>query len=330
MSNEIWIDRIFEPKGESTVMDLDGEDVIEERAFFEHPRYEDLGPISRGTFGDVRRVRDMQRGRSLAMKIMRRYIARESGPRARFAVEIEIMASLRHPGIVTIEDHGEFEDGRLWFTMPEIRGRTFSEVLDDLHAPNAGNVFQSIFFRQTLRSFAHFCLVADFAHENGIVHRDLKPKNMMIADDGATFVIDWGVAKRMTAALPAGLLNTASFTEPGEVLGTPAYMPPEQVFGDIAMQSPASDVYSLGAVLYHLLTGRPPYRGTRAAVIARIKRGAPLRIADVVETNHVPPKELVALCEAAMQLVPARRIPRALDIARGVLDWIDSFKSIDS
>ncbi len=326
MSSEIWKDRRFEPTDECTAIDLEVDEVIEERAFFEHPRYEDLGPISRGAFGDVRRVRDMQSARSLAMKIMRRCIARESRLRARFELEIEIMTYLRHRGIWAVEDHGELDDGRLWFTMPEICGRTFAEVLDALYASNARDVFQSLPFRQTLRSFAYLCLVADFAHENGIVHRDLKPKNMMIADDGATFVIDWGVAKRM----PAGSLNAVSFTEPGEVLGTPAYMSPEQAFGDVSVQSPASDVYSLGAVLYHLLTGRPPYQGNRAAVIARIKRGAPPLISDVVEPDRIPPSELVALCEAAMRRAPAQRIPRALDIAGVVLDWLDSFKSADS
>ena len=319
---------IFNSTSGSTVIDVAGEEFAAEHAFFEHPRYLDLGPISRGAFGDVRRVQDTRSSRPLAMKVMRRCIARESRPCARFATEIEIMTSLQHPGVLPAHDNGEFDDGRLWFTMPEVRGRTLAVVLDELNSLEAHHGFRSPSFRQALGSLAQICQIVAFAHEQGIVHRDVKPKNTMVADGGEMFVIDWGVAKRLMSNSHAGSPNAKStirqaFTEPGEVLGTPAYMPPEQASGDISLQSSASDVYSLGAVLYHLLAGLPPYEGTRAAVLARIKRGAPLPISARVGAEKAPPKELVALCESAMQRAPAKRITGALRIAQGILEWLD-------
>ncbi len=317
----------------STVNDAVDEQVISEHTFFTHPRYVDLGPISRGAFGDVRRVIDTRSDCPLAMKIMRRSITSAAYCNERFMVEVEIMRSLTHPGILPVHHRGEFDDGRLWFTMPEVRGCTFAVVLDELHACEVYDVFRSSSFRHALASFAQFCEIVDFAHGHGIVHRDLKPKNMMIAEEGGTFVIDWGVAKRLTSephfASPNGKSKPPrARTEPGEVLGTPAYMPPEQAFGHISLQSPASDIYSLGAVLYHLLAGQPPYRGTRPAVLAQIKRGAPHPISDVFRGDRNPPKELVGLCEAAMQRLPDKRISRALGIAQAIGDWLD--KSGDS
>lgn len=308
----------------STLIDIVCEDPLPEKAFFEHPHYLDLGPISRGAFGDVRRVRDTRSSRPLAMKVMRRCIARESRSYARFATEIEIMTSLQHPGILRVHGNGEFDDGRLWFIMPEVRGRTFAVMLDELNRLETHDLCRSLSFRHALRSLLQFCQIVAFAHEEGFLHRDLKPKNMMVADTDETFVIDWGVAKRLHLPLPTGsLAQRTRFTEQGEVLGTPAYMPPEQAFGDVSKQSPASDVYSLGAVLYHLLTGKPPYRGTQAAVIAQIKRAAPPPISAVVDAHRSPPKELVALCEAAMERAPVKRIAGTLRIAEGIGEWLD-------
>ncbi|HRI65880.1 MAG TPA: serine/threonine-protein kinase [Polyangium sp.] len=319
----------------STVNDAVDEQVISERAFFTHPRYVDLGPISRGAFGDVRRVLDTRWDRPLAMKIMRRCITSAEYCNKRFMVEVEIMRSLTHPGILPVHHSGEFDDGRLWFTMPEVRGCTFAVVLDELHARDVYDVFRSSSFRHALTSFAQFCEIVDFAHGHGVVHRDLKPKNMMIAVEGETFVIDWGIAKQLTSEPHLAATNGKSKarqarTEPGEVLGTPAYMPPEQAFGNIPLQSSASDVYSLGAVLYHLLAGQPPYRGTRPAVLAQIKRGAPHPIADVFRGDRNPPKELVGLCEAAMLRLPDKRISRARAIAQAIRDWLDKSADFNS
>lgn len=319
----------------STLLDDVREEPAPERAFFEHSRYLDLGPIARGAFGDVRRVRDARSSRVVAMKVMRRCIAQESRAYARFVTEIEIMTSLRHPGVLPVHDHGKFDDGRPWFTMPEVRGRTFSVVLDELHALDPHDVLRSSLFRYAIESLARCCQIVAFAHDQRIVHRDLKPQNMMVADDGETFVIDWGIAKQLTSSPHLASTNGNSQkqrarTATGEVLGTPSYMPPEQALGNISLQSPASDVYSLGALLYHLLTGQPPYRGTRPAVIAQIKRGPAPPISAIVGTNRALPQELVVLCETAMQRQVAMRISGARRMAQGLLEWLHRPSSADS
>jgi eukaryotic-like serine/threonine-protein kinase len=312
----------------STQSEANSEKFVPERSFFDHSNYVDLGLIAQGAFGHVRRVRDIRSSDTWAMKIMRRCLTPESQSYTRFITEIEIMTSLRHPGILFIHDHGEFDDGRHWFTMPEIRGRTFANTLDELHTGDPHDVFQSPLFYRILKSFAQFCQITAFAHEQKIVHRDLKPKNMMIADDGASFVIDWGLAKQLTPEIPLHSTNGATKiprarTEQGEVLGTPAYMPPEQAFGDISLQSTAADVYSLGAVLYHLLAGQPPYRGTRPAVIAQIKRGPPQPLSTFVEKKRFLPENFVSLCEAAMQRKPETRIAGAKQIADNIREWLE-------
>lgn len=295
----------------------------------------DLAPIARGGVGDVRRVYDTEFSRIMAMKITRRSIIPEFRTHARFENEIEIMASLRHPGILPSYDHGEFEDGRLGFTMPEIQGRTLADVLDELHSIDGRIRYQSSVFRRALESFAQICEIIAFAHKQGVVHRDLKPKNMMVAEDGQCFVIDWGIAKRIDPTAPHGPTNMNSrgrraLTETGDVLGTPAYMPPEQARGDISLQSSASDVYSLGAVLYFLLAGEPPYRGTRPAVLVQIKRGPPRPISMVTDANSVPPRELVELCEAAMHRDTAKRISGAGQIVQEIRSWLEGFSSTHS
>lgn len=313
----------------STVNEAGDESSARGAVFFEHPRYVDLGPISSGACGDVRQVRDTHLSCTLAMKVTRRCIDPESPTYARFMTEIDIMTSLRHPGILPALDSGGFADGRLWLTMPEVRGRTYAVLLDEFHNGIMHGDFRSHSLRHALEAFARLCDIVAYSHERGIVHRDLKPKNMMVADGGETFVIDWGVAKRPRSISPAGLPNDTlqkrqAYTEPGEVLGTPAYMPPEQAVGDIFLQSPASDVYALGAILYHLLAGKPPYQGTRAAVMIRIKRGPPPPISVVVGPNRNPPAELVALSEAAMERSVSKRQIGARQIAQTIQQWLDS------
>lgn len=304
-----------------------------QRAFFEHPRYSDMGPISRGGCGDVRRVLDKQSSHALAMKITRRCIDRASRTYTRFMTEIDIMTSLQHPGILPSFDHGEFDDGRLWLTMPEVHGQTLAQVLDELYMSDPGNRFRSRAFQRVLQALAQACSIVAAAHAQGFMHRDLKPKNIMVADDGETFVIDWGVAKRLTSTHEAAISKAElearnAFTEQGEVLGTPAYMPPEQAFGNISAQSPACDVYSLGAILYHVLTGKPPYKGTGIAVLAQIRRAAPCSIESAgLSVEAAPPRQLVALCGAAMERDPSKRIGGAHQMAAEMRSWVNRMES---
>ncbi|APR75849.1 serine/threonine protein kinase [Minicystis rosea] len=242
-------------------------------------RYQDLRSLGRGGFGEVRRVYDRELSRVVALKLLRPHVRDAPRQRARFLAEIKLAAGLNHPGIIAILDHGELSDGQLWFTMPEVRGRTLRAVIDEAFAPGDG-VETPVRRRRLLDVFARVCEAVAYAHSRGVIHRDLKPENVMIGDFGRVMVMDWGLARRVGQIDPLAdeggpepwfeqaTPSEGGLTQLGEILGTPAYMPPEQARGDVARHGPSTDVYALGAILHHALTGRKPARGPDAAALA--------------------------------------------------------------
>jgi serine/threonine-protein kinase len=297
-------------------------------------RYRDLGRLASGSFGEVRRVLDTALERAVAMKILHADYVDRAHTVARFLAEAKLTAGLTHPGIVAVHDWGRLEDGRLWFTMREVRGHTFGEVLDELHAGPPGEGFRETrsgwTFRRIVDVFARICQAVAYAHRRGIVHRDLKPDNIMVGELGDALVMDWGLGRRVAEpdaddpspipTLPSS--DAAQLTQHGDVLGTPAYMPPEQALGQRELHGPQSDVYALGAILYHLLAGRPPYRGEISLVVAQVGTGPPPPVAEVAAPRRLP-EELVAICERAMQREIAERYPDAEGLADDVVAWLD-------
>jgi serine/threonine-protein kinase len=297
------------------------------------PRYEDLGRIARGASGDVRRVRDLLLGRVLAMKVLRWEHVNVPHMRARFMAEVELTARLQHPGIIPVHERGEFEDGRPWFTMQEVRGRTFDAAIAEVHGaagpPGPGTTLAGFTFRRAVDAFARLAQAVAYAHGEEIIHRDLKPVNMMVGEQGEAFVMDWGLARRTADPPPVAPsheeepIEGEGLTRHGEVLGTPNYMPPEQARGERALHGKPSDVYALGAILYHLLAGHPPYQGSSLAVWRQVLAGPPIPVIEAARGGPPPPSELVAICERAMQREPRARYADAGALAREVLDWID-------
>ncbi len=301
------------------------------------PRYEDLGRIAGGASGDVRRIRDTRFGRVLAMKVLRWEFVESVSMRARFFAEAQLTAELQHPGIVAVHDRGELADGRLWFTMKEVRGRTLGEVVAEVHAASSPEGFREApsgwTFRRLVDAFARIGQAVGYAHSRGIVHRDLKPENLMVGEFGEVLVMDWGLARRIAdrdpevgeAAVEDHLPPMGTHvTRHGDVLGTPAYMPPEQARGQRDLHGPESDVYALGAILYHLLAGRPPYQGgTSLAVWRQVLAGAPLPVAEAARSGPPVPAELCVICDRAMRREISERYPSAESLAREVLIWLD-------
>jgi serine/threonine-protein kinase len=204
--------------------------------------YELLEELGRGGMGVVYRAVPGNSGDEVALKMMLQDRHVSPGNLARFRAEARAVQGLEHPNIIRITDIGDC-DGRAYFCMELIEGETLADRLARGPMPP----------RQTARILLHVARAIAFAHENGVLHRDIKPSNILLRDeDNKPFVCDFGLAREIDAV--------ESLTRTGAILGTPAYMAPEQAAGRRGEVGPVSDVYSLGALLYHMLTGRPPFQ----------------------------------------------------------------------
>ncbi len=294
-------------------------------------RYEDLRLLGSGSFGEVRRVRDRKLDRIVAMKILLPGADPSGKVRARFLAEVKLTADLQHPGIVAIHDFGELANGRLWYTMLEVRGRTLRAILDESFGPSGDGPRWSR--RRLLDVFARVCETMGYAHSRGVIHRDLKPENIMIGEFGQVMVMDWGLARRVhdieavdekehPARPEARSASEDSFlTRHGDVLGTPAYMSPEQARGEVHRHGPAADVYALGAILFHLLAGKPPFAELGPLASRRMLSAEPPRLSEARGVDV--PHDLVALCERAMAREPEDRHADAARFAVEITAFLD-------
>ncbi len=246
-------------------------------------RFRVLRPHARGGLGAVFVALDWELHREVALKQILDQHADDPTSRQRFLLEAEVTGGLEHPGIVPVYGLGTYCDGRPYYAMRLIRGDSFKEAIERFHADaklrkNPGEC--SLEVRRLLRRFTDVCNAIDYAHSRGVLHRDIKPRNIVVGKHGETLVVDWGLAKAIGKAdpgsgerplRPASASGSAE-TLPGSALGTPAYMSPEQAEGDLERLGPRSDVYSLGATLYCLLIGRPPFAGDAVDVIPRVRR----------------------------------------------------------
>jgi len=291
-------------------------------------RYQDQGLLGSGGMGEVRRVHDVELGRTVALKLLRSELVTDPRIRERFLAEAQSTAQLQHPGIVAVHDVGLLPDGRLYYTMEEVRGRTLRQAARGVHMVSsvAGDWSQSTSGWSMPRltdAFLRVCEAMAYAHGRGVVHRDLKPSNVMVGEHGVVLVLDWGlsrIADEEGAPSTARTRSTALATEHGAIAGTPAFMAPEQARGDQDLVGPWSDVYSLGATLYALLTDGPPYGGDEPdLVIAAVLAGPPPPV-ESQTALHIP-SELATICERAMARDPADRYPTAGELARHVRRW---------
>lgn len=257
--------------------------------------YELLGELGRGGMGVVYRARQTSLDRVVALKLMHRGLSADGGHAARFLREARVAASLRHPGIVAIYDLGRL-DGVPFFTMELVDGSSLEGLLADGPVAPARAAELVMIVAQ---SVAH-------AHESGVVHRDLKPSNVLLDLDGRPKLADFGLAKDLSAHAPRGA------TQPGFLIGTPAHMAPEQAAGDTSGQ-PAVDIYGLGALLYHLLTGCVPHTATTLdAIVRQIIEETPLAPGVLVADLPAPIEAIVMRCLAKR---PADRYASAREVA---------------
>lgn len=241
--------------------------------------------IGRGGMGVVYRAQQISLNRIVAVKMIRENRPATPENRARFFSEAEANARLDHPGIVPVFEVSEFE-GHPFFSMQLIRGETLAERL------NRGPLPQ----RESARIMVDICRAIGFAHRQGVLHRDIKPSNVLIDEQGQVRVTDFGLAKFSDSA--------DSLTKTGAVLGTPSYMSPEQAAGRSNMVGDRSDIYSLGAVLYHLLTGRPPFIAD-----------SPMQLAiQILEHDPPPPRLLEPGIDRDLEMIVQRTIQKPQDL----------------
>jgi eukaryotic-like serine/threonine-protein kinase len=297
-------------------------------------RFRILRPHARGGLGEVFVAYDSELNREVALKEIQADHAHNTDSRSRFLLEAEVTGGLEHPNIVPVYGLGTYADGRPFYAMRFIKGDSLKEAIERFYAadqaPGRDPGERSLALRKLLGRLIDVCNAMAYAHSRGVLHRDLKPGNIMLGKYGETLVVDWGLAKpgdRPDAATgdgePALRPSSASGVLPtlaGTAIGTPAFMSPEQARGDLDRIGPASDVYSLGATLYTLLTGQAPFeKGAIPDVLRQIERGEfpPPR-----SVRPDVPRALEAVCLKAMAPRPEGRYASPRGLADDIEHWL--------
>ena len=299
-------------------------------------RFERLTFHDEGGLGTVWVAQDNELDRKVAIKEMKERFADDRASRKRFEMEAEITGALEHPGVVPVYGYGKYRDGRPFYAMRFIRGGSLKDAIEEFHAKDwkhepAGA--ETIALRRLLNRFLDVCNTIYYAHRRGILHRDIKPSNVMLGDYGETLVVDWGLAKTMghttgptESSLPAEstLLprsgSSIIATILGKAIGSPPFMSPEQARGEQDQLGPETDIYSLGATLYTLLTNQRPVDGSTTDDVLRRVRVGEWRTPR--EVNPEVPRPLESICLKAMALKVDDRYPSVRKLAQDIENYL--------
>lgn len=299
-------------------------------------RYQDPREVARGGMGRILLARDATLGRNVALKEI---LSGAAGAEEveRFLREARITGQLEHPNIVPVHELGQRADGRMYYTMKMVRGETMEKRLAAATRDARLGAAEKLERRlKLLDAFVDVCQAMAYAHARGVVNRDLKPSNVMLGEFGETVVLDWGLARvaghedrarkdvervTLTVQPSTGENGSSKLTMDGTIMGTPCYMSPEQARGDIETVDEKSDVYSLGAILYEIVTGHAPFSGMSAMeVVVAVASKEPVA---VLALEPGAPRELEALIRRAMAKDRGARLPSAKLLAEEVMAFRD-------
>jgi serine/threonine protein kinase len=314
-------------------------------------RFVVLRPHARGGLGKVSVALDSELNRQVALKEIREEYAHDEYNQSRFVQEAEITGQLEHPGIVPVYGLGAYRDGRPYYAMRFVEGESLKTAIETFHGKRTERKLlsseQAVAFRNLLGRIIAACNAIEYAHSRKVIHRDIKPENIMLGPYGETLVVDWGLAKSLDAgssnppatqferqgsdetlpgsrAKPVKLKGSSGATPTleGSALGTPAYMSPEQAQGKLAELGPGSDVYSLGASLYVLLTGQAAFKGDEVTELLEKVRSGQFASPRAIWSGVPRPLEAICLKAMAMKSAERYRSARALaeDIERYLAD----------
>ncbi len=289
-------------------------------------RYELHRMLGQGGMGEIRLCEDKRIGREVALKVMRADTAARRDALPRFLREARVQGQLEHPAVVPVYDLGLDESGQPFFTMKRIRGLSLHEIILRLKDkdPDAEERFTR---RRLLSAFNTVCLALDYAHSRGVLHRDLKPANVMLGDFGEVHLIDWGLA-RVSGVAELSTIDTGSsepltHTRLGELMGSPGYLSPEQARGEHTTMTGAADIYSLGAILFELLTFEPMTPGELIDRIHATLRGETERRPSIRAPDAGVPPELEKIILKATEHAPDKRYKRPRELALAVERYLD-------
>ena len=284
-------------------------------------RFRILRRHAMGGLGEVFVARDTELNREVALKEIQDQFADDSVYRARFEFEAEVTGGLEHPGIVPVYGLGHTVDGRPFYAMRFIKGESLKVAIHRFHEadqqPGRDSGERMMALRALLGRFLDVCDAVAYAHGRGVLHRDLKPGNIMLGRYGQTLVLDWGLAKALDHPLvsanePDSELplrppsdSALELTQAGRIIGTPAYMSPEQAAGNLVELGPHSDVYCLGATLYHLLTSHAPFEHEDLGEVCKRVISGDFPRPRLLSPRIAPALE--AVCLKAMALKPEDR-----------------------
>jgi serine/threonine-protein kinase len=310
-------------------------------------RYELGTKLGEGGMGEVLLCKDMRIGREVALKVIRAEHGSRPDLRRRFLREVRVQGQLEHPSIVPVYDLGRDPQHKAYFTMKRVRGQTMEQILSALRRDDAETKRTHTRYK-LLSAFATACLAVHFAHTRGVLHRDLKPGNVMLGDFGEVYVLDWGLAKVVSAdgkpspddsssttllassSPPAeGDAAPAGITATGVLMGTPGYMAPEQIRGELGELGPKVDIYALGAILFELLTHQPLHgRGTSNDLMRTTLAGVDVDAAFRREDADVPP-ELIAIVARSVARHPDGRFATAREMHEALESFLNGDRDLE-